>query len=102
MTAYLAGAARRRSPTLQMDAADFLALVRQAAGLAPRRLPVARHLPKGATLEGYLAAGLYRVLPDTTAEELVRKMLDRFYEDRRTGAPRRSPRSARHAPCTRS
>ncbi len=38
-------------------------------------------LPKGATLEGYLAAGAYRVLPDTTPDELVRKMLDHFAEE---------------------
>ena len=35
-------------------------------------------LPEGASLEGYLWAGTYRVLPDTTGEELVRLMLDRF------------------------
>jgi UPF0755 protein len=37
-------------------------------------------LPKGASLEGYLWPATYRVLPDTTAEELVRLMLDRFHE----------------------
>jgi UPF0755 protein len=35
-------------------------------------------LPKGASLEGYLWPANYRVLPDTTAEELVRLMLDKF------------------------
>lgn len=42
-------------------------------------------LPKGASLEGYLWPANYRVLPDTTAEELVRLMLERFHaaiEDR--------------------
>jgi UPF0755 protein len=35
-------------------------------------------LPNGASLEGYLWPATYRVLPDTTAEELIRQMLDRF------------------------
>jgi UPF0755 protein len=42
-------------------------------------------LPGGASLEGYLWPATYRVLPDTTGEELVRLMLDRFHsaiEDR--------------------
>jgi UPF0755 protein len=66
--------------TLEMDAADFLSLVRTPPQKLLADYPWLE-LPKGATLEGYLAAGAYRVLPDTTAEELVRKMLDRFYED---------------------
>ena len=37
-------------------------------------------LPKGASLEGFLAPATYHVLPDITAEELIRKMLDTFYE----------------------
>lgn len=36
-------------------------------------------LPDGASLEGYLWPANYRVLPDTTGEELVRLMLDRFH-----------------------
>ena len=36
-------------------------------------------LPKGASLEGYLWPATYEVLPDTTAEELVRLMLDNFH-----------------------
>jgi UPF0755 protein len=42
-------------------------------------------LPEGASLEGYLWPANYRVLPDTTGEELVRLMLDGFHaaiEDR--------------------
>jgi UPF0755 protein len=35
-------------------------------------------LPDGASLQGYLWPATYRVLPDTTGEELVRLMLDRF------------------------
>ena len=37
-------------------------------------------LPKGASLEGYLAPATYRVLPDITPDELIRRMLDRFYD----------------------
>jgi UPF0755 protein len=65
--------------TLQMDASEFLALVRKPPASLLKDYPWI-DLPTGATLEGYLAAGAYRVLPDTTAEELVRKMLDRFGE----------------------
>lgn len=36
--------------------------------------------PKGASLEGFLWPATYRVLPDTTPEELVRLMLDKFAE----------------------
>ncbi len=36
-------------------------------------------LPKGASLEGYLAPATYRVLPDITPDALIRQMLDRFY-----------------------
>ena len=36
-------------------------------------------LPEGASLEGYLWPAKYRVLPDTTGEELVRLMLERFH-----------------------
>ena len=42
-------------------------------------------LPEGASLEGYLWPAAYRVLPDTTGEELIRLMLDGFHaaiEDR--------------------
>ena len=38
-------------------------------------------LPKGASLEGYLAPATYRVLPDVTPDTLIRQMLDKFYAD---------------------
>ncbi len=79
MTAYIQ-ARPDEIATLEMNAADFLALVRKPPQKLRDDYPWL-DLPKGATLEGYLAAGAYRLLPDTTAEELVRKMLDRFYED---------------------
>lgn len=37
--------------------------------------------PAGASLEGFLWPGTYRVLPDTTPEELIRLMLDKFAAD---------------------
>jgi UPF0755 protein len=79
VTAYLQ-ARPDEIATLQMDAADFLALVRKPPASLLDDYPWL-DLPKGATLEGYLAGGAYRILPDTTPEELVRKMLDRFAED---------------------
>ncbi len=79
MTAYLE-AHPPEIATLQLQAADFLALVRNPPASLLADYPWLQ-LPKGATLEGYLAAGAYRILPDTSAEELVRKMLDRFYEE---------------------
>jgi UPF0755 protein len=66
--------------SLQLDAADFYDLV-----TAPPASLLADYpwldLPGRATLEGYLAGGSYRLLPDATAEELVRQMLDRWYAD---------------------
>ena len=79
MTAYIQ-ARPDEIAALEMDAAAFLALVRKPPKGLLDDYPWLE-LPKGATLEGYLAAGAYRVLPDTTPEELVRKMLDRFYEN---------------------
>ena len=78
MTAYLE-ARPDEIATLQLEAADFLALVRKPPAALLADYPWLE-LPKGATLEGYLAGGAYRILPDTSAEELVRKMLDRFNE----------------------
>ncbi len=79
MTAYLE-AHPPEIASLQLKAADFLALARKPPASLLADYPWL-DLPKGATLEGYLAGGSYRVLPDTTPEELVRRMLDRFGED---------------------
>ena len=66
--------------SLQFDATDFYDLVTDppASLLADYAW---LDLPEGATLEGYLAGGAYRLLPDATAEELVRQMLERWYDD---------------------
>jgi UPF0755 protein len=66
--------------SLQLDAADFYALVTDPPASLLADYPWLE-LPQGATLEGYLAGGAYRLLPDATAEELVRQMLDRWYAD---------------------
>ena len=63
---------------LTMDPRDFYELTRPDAG-APADYPWIE-IPDGASLEGYLWPATYRVLPDTSAEELVRFMLDRFHD----------------------
>ena len=62
---------------LTMSAAAFLDLVRTPPASLLKDYPWLV-IPKGGTLEGYLAAGDYRLLPDASPEDLVRMMLDRF------------------------
>jgi UPF0755 protein len=65
---------------LTMSAAAFLNLVRTPpAALLGDYLWL--QIPKGGSLEGYLAAGDYRLLPDASPQDLVRMMLDRFLAD---------------------
>ena len=70
----------RRLDTLKMSAQDFLDIVRNPPQSLLADYPWVV-IPKGGTLEGYLAGGNYRVLPDTTADQLVRMMLDKFRTD---------------------
>jgi UPF0755 protein len=69
---------------LQMDPREFYELAKEppAALIAdyPWLQRVLRDVPEGMTpsLEGFLWPGTYRMLPDTTPEELIRKMLDGF------------------------
>ena len=71
-------------PTLEMDPREFYELAKEppAALLAdyPWLEKVLQDAPEGTTpsLEGFLWPGTYRVLPDTTPEELIRRMLDGF------------------------
>lgn len=69
-------------PGLEMDPAAFYNLVKSppASLLAdyPWLKTVLADAPDGASLEGILWPATYRVLPDTTPEELVRLMLDKF------------------------
>jgi UPF0755 protein len=38
-------------------------------------------LPSGTSLEGFLYPATYRVVPDTTSEQLIGMMLDKFYKE---------------------
>jgi UPF0755 protein len=77
---------------LQMDASEFRDIVTSPPAELVADYPwlkkVLADAPKGASLEGFLWPATYRVLPDTTPEELVRLMLDKFAanvgEDRMT------------------
>jgi len=67
---------------LKMDASAFYDLVKSppASLIAdyPWLMTIRSGAPDGASLEGFLWPATYRVLPDTTPEELVRLMLDKF------------------------
>lgn len=62
---------------LTMSATAFLDLVRTPPAALLKDYPWLQ-IPKGGSLEGYLAAGDYRLLPDASPEDLVRMMLDNF------------------------
>jgi len=68
---------------LQMDPAAFYAIVHSPPAELlddyPWLTTILKDAPKGASLEGFLWPATYRVLPDTTPQELVRLMLDKFY-----------------------
>jgi UPF0755 protein len=71
---------------LTMDARDFYELAKHPTAELLADFDWL-DLPDGASLEGYLWPATYRVLPDTTSEELVRLMLEGFHsaiEDRMT------------------
>jgi UPF0755 protein len=67
---------------LQMDASEFRDIVTSPPAELVNDYPWLKKIladaPKGASLEGFLWPATYRVLPDTTPEELVRLMLDKF------------------------
>jgi UPF0755 protein len=66
---------------LTMDPADFYELAKHPTPALLADYPWLKEvLPEGASLEGFLWPATYRVLPDTTAEELVRDMLDGFHD----------------------
>jgi UPF0755 protein len=68
--------------SLEMDPREFYELVTDppASLIAdyPWLAKILEDAPDDATLEGFLWPGTYRVLPDTTPDELVRLMLDKF------------------------
>jgi UPF0755 protein len=67
---------------LEMDPEAFYKLVKSPPSSLVSDYPwlktVMAEAPSGASLEGFLWPATYRVLPDTTPDELVRLMLDRF------------------------
>jgi UPF0755 protein len=64
---------------LTMDPADFYKLAKNPTAALLADYPWLKEvLPPGASLEGFLWPASYKVLPDTTAEELIRDMLDGF------------------------
>ena len=69
--------AERGIDGLSMTATAFLDLVRTPPAALLKDYPWLQ-IPKGGSLEGYLAAGDYRLLSDASAEDLVRMMLDGF------------------------
>lgn len=71
-------------PELEMDPREFYELAKEPPAALIADYPwlerVLRDVPDGTTasLEGFLWPARYRILPDTTPEELIRKMLDGF------------------------
>ena len=67
---------------LDMDAEAFYTIAKSPPAALVDDYPwlkaILADAPKGASLEGFLWPATYRILPDTTPEELVRLMLDNF------------------------
>ena len=76
--------AKLQTLSLDMDVREFYELAKEPPASLIADYPwlgrVLEDAPEGASLEGFLWPGTYRILPDTTPEELVRKMLDGFHE----------------------
>jgi UPF0755 protein len=74
--------AKLQTLPLNMDVREFYEMVKSPPAALIDDYPwlkkVLADAPKGASLEGFLWPATYRVLPDTTPEELVRLMLDNF------------------------
>ena len=68
---------------LEMDPREFYELAKEPPASLLSDYPwlqrVLEEAPENASLEGFLWPGNYRVLPDTTPDELIRKMLDGFH-----------------------
>jgi UPF0755 protein len=77
--------AKLQTLPLSMDVKAFYELVKSPPASLVDDYPWLKKIladaPKGASLEGFLWPATYRVLPDTTPDELVRLMLDRFIKD---------------------
>ena len=74
--------AKLQTLPLEMDVRAFYELAKEppAALIAdyPWLQRALKDAPDGASLEGFLWPAAYKILPDTTPEELIRKMLDGF------------------------
>lgn len=77
--------AKLQTLPLEMDPQEFYKLANSPPASLINDYPWLKRIladaPKGASLEGFLWPSTYRVLPDTTPEELIRLMLDRFVAD---------------------
>jgi UPF0755 protein len=77
--------AKLQTLPLQMDVKAFYDLAKHPPASLINDYPWLKKIladaPPGASLEGFLWPSTYRVLPDTTADELIRMMLDRFIAD---------------------
>jgi UPF0755 protein len=70
------------TPGLEMDPREFYVLASSPPDALIADYPwleeIREDAPEDASLEGFLWPGSYRVLPDTTPEELIRLMLEKF------------------------
>jgi peptidoglycan lytic transglycosylase G len=69
-------------PPVTIDAQEFYDIVKKPPAELLADYPWLTEqagLPEGASLEGFLGAATYDVVAETTAEDLVRQMLDAFY-----------------------
>ena len=68
---------------LTVDAEEFQRLATRPTRALLEDFPWVRTSgrPNGASLEGYLAPATYDITPETTAEDLIRMMLERFAND---------------------
>jgi len=77
--------AKLQTLPLDMDPKAFYDLVtkppKELLDDYPWLKKILKDAPPNATLEGFLWPSNYKVLPDTTPEELVRLMLDNFYKN---------------------
>jgi UPF0755 protein len=75
--------AKLQTLPLEMDVRAFYELAKEPPATLLDDYPWLRRVladaPEGSSLEGFLWPGNYRVLPDTSPEELLRKMLDGFH-----------------------
>ena len=74
--------AKLQTLPLTMDPKEFYELAKSPPASLIDDYPWLKKIladaPKGASLEGFLWPATYRVLPETTPEELIRLMLDKF------------------------